>query len=248
MLTPTHLFGVPVMASTPDAATRTIIDHAAGGKGVVCVANVDMVTRAVTDTKLARVMQRAFAVVTDGMPLVWALRRRGMPEAQRVYGPALMLQLCAAAASRKMGIYLYGGSPDELEGLQQALLRQFPTLVISGAESPSQLPADPAQDPNLVRRINASGARLVFVGLGCPKQEYWMANHADATEAVLIGVGLAFAQIAGLKRAAPAWMRHNGLEWLFRLMQEPRRLWRRYLVGNSKFLWLLAKDMVRAAP
>lgn len=248
MLTPTHLFGVPVMAGTPDAATRTIIDHAAGGKGVVCVANVDMVTRAVTDTKLARVMRCAFAVVTDGMPLVWALRRRGMPAAQRVYGPSLMLGLCAAAASREMGIYLYGGSPAELEGLQSTLLQRFPTLIISGAESPPLLPADPPADPGLAQRINSSGARLVFVGLGCPKQEYWMANHADATDAVLIGVGLAFAQIAGLKRSAPAWMRHNGLEWLFRLIQEPRRLWRRYLVGNSKFLWLLAKDMVKAAP
>lgn len=241
----TSLFGIRLVASQPSAATKAIVDHARGRGGSVCVANVDMVTRAVSDNKLARIMQQAVLVVTDGMPLVWALRSRGMRDAKRVYGPGLMRDLCAAAASEQMPIYLYGGSPEELDALQHTLRLAYPGLVIAGAESPPMLPADPPFDADVARRINASGARLVFVGLGCPKQEYWMGNHARQVQAVMVGVGLAFAQIAGLKRAAPAWMSKSGLEWLFRLAQEPRRLWRRYLVGNSKFVWLLVLDLVR---
>jgi len=241
------LFGVRLCATETSAAARFIIDHARTKAGLVCVANVDMVTRAVSDPKLHDTMRNAHLVVTDGMPLVWVLRARGVVAAQRVYGPALMRRLCADAASAGLPVYLYGGSPAELAALQQALHDAYPRLLVAGAESPPLLPADPPQDAAVAARINASGARLVFVGLGCPKQEYWMANHAHAVNAVTVGVGLAFAQIAGLKRPAPAWMRHNGLEWLFRLVQEPRRLWRRYLVGNSKFLWLLMRDALRRA-
>ena len=244
----TSLFGVRLCATQPASAVQAIVEQAHRGAGVVCVSNVDMVTRAVTDRKLAGVMTHAFMVVTDGMPLVWVLRARGRPEAQRVYGPELMRQLCIAAAGNGLPVYLYGGSAAELAALQRELLRNMPGLRIAGAESPPLLPADPPFDAAVVERINASGARLVFVGLGCPKQEYWMGNHAAQINAMTAGVGLAFAQIAGLKRPAPGWMSRNGLEWLFRLGQEPRRLWRRYLVGNSKFLWLLLSDAVRRAP
>lgn len=227
---------------------QAIITQARQRGGVVCVSNVDMVTRAVADSKLAGVMKQAFMVVTDGMPLVWVLRARGQPDAQRVYGPELMWQLCGAAAGAGLPVYLFGGSETELTALQRKLQAAIPTLCIAGAESPPMLPADPPFDAAVVARINTSGARLVFVGLGCPKQEYWMGNHAAQLHAVSVGVGLAFAQIAGLKRAAPQWMSRSGLEWLFRLGQEPRRLWRRYLVGNSKFMWLLLRDVVRRAP
>ncbi len=244
----TSLFGVRLFAAQLAAATQAIVEHARHYGGLVCVANVDMVTRAVSDSKLARVMRQAVLVVTDGMPLVWVLRARGMRNAERVYGPALMRALCEAAAREGLPIYLYGGTQDELSALQQALRRAHPSLKVAGAESPPMLPSDPPFDAQVTSRINASGARLVFVGLGCPKQEYWMGNHASHVQAVTVGVGLAFAQLAGLKRPAPAWMSRHGLEWIFRLVQEPRRLWRRYLVGNSKFLWLLLVDVVRRAP
>jgi N-acetylglucosaminyldiphosphoundecaprenol N-acetyl-beta-D-mannosaminyltransferase len=244
-LVETSLFGIRLCAGDPASATRTILKHAQQGAGLVCVANVDMVTRAVSDAKLAQTMRHALAVVTDGMPLVWVLHRRGLRAAQRVYGPGLMRQLCAEAAGAGMPIYLYGGTPLELSRLQAALLRLYPQLHIAGAESPPLLPLDPPFDPAVVQRINASGARLVFVGLGCPKQEYWMANHAPHIDATMLGVGLAFAQIAGLKRPAPAWMSEHGLEWLFRLGQEPRRLAKRYLVGNTRFLLLLLRDALR---
>lgn len=230
-----------------DSAARQILQRARSPGGHVCVANVDMVTRAVTDTKLARVMRQAEIVVTDGMPLVWVLKARGLAATERVYGPRLMQHLCALAADQGLPVYLYGGAPDELQALQQALHASLPRLRIAGAESPPMLPADPPYDEAVARRINASGAKLVFVGLGCPKQEYWMGNFAPHLQPVAVGVGLAFAQLAGLKRPAPAWMSRNGLEWLFRLVQEPRRLWRRYLVGNSKFIWLLLRDSLRRA-
>lgn len=244
----TSLFGVRLFAAQTAGATQAIVEHARQHSGVICVANVDMVTRAVSDSKLARVMRQAFVVVTDGMPLVWVLRARGLASAQRVYGPELMRALCAAAACEGMPIYLYGGTDVELAALQRELRRVYPTLLVVGAESPPMLPAEPPFDGAVTWRINSSGARLVFVGLGCPKQEYWMGNHAGRIHAVTVGVGLAFAQIAGLKRPAPTWMSRNGLEWIFRLAQEPARLWRRYLVGNSKFLWLLLMDAVRRAP
>lgn len=244
----TSLFGVRLCATQPASAVQAIITRARQSGGVVCVSNVDMVTRAVSDSKLAGVMKQAFLVVTDGMPLVWVLRARGLTAAQRVYGPELMRQLCSAAANAGLPIYLYGGSAPELSALQRELLRTMPTLCVAGAESPPMLPADPPFDGAVVARINASGARLVFVGLGCPKQEYWMGTHAAHIGAVSVGVGLAFAQLAGLKRPAPQWMSRNGLEWLFRFVQEPRRLWRRYLIGNSKFMWLLIRDVLRRAP
>jgi N-acetylglucosaminyldiphosphoundecaprenol N-acetyl-beta-D-mannosaminyltransferase len=242
----TSLFGVRVCPSTPDQAAQAIHTHALTSPGLVCVANVDMVTRAVNDPQLSNVMTRAFAVVTDGMPLVWALRRRGATFARRVYGPQLTRDLCALGAKSGLPVYFYGGTAQELELMQRELLSVNPSLRIVGAESPPMLPASPPLDPAVAQRINASGARLVFVGLGCPKQEYWMHAHLHHVNATMVGVGLAFAQIAGLKRAAPIWMQRSGFEWLYRLAQEPQRLWRRYLVGNSRFVWYLARDLMRS--
>jgi N-acetylglucosaminyldiphosphoundecaprenol N-acetyl-beta-D-mannosaminyltransferase len=166
-----------------------------------------------------------------------------MPWAQRVYGPQLMHDVCLLAAQRGLKVFLYGGSAQELSALQQRLSADMPELQIVGAVSPPMLPDRPPRDPDIESRIRDSGAHVVFVGLGCPKQEFWMAQHAAHLPAVCLGVGLAFAQLAGLKARAPAWMQQSGLEWLFRLAQEPRRLWRRYLVGNSLFIWYLLRQM-----
>lgn len=243
----TSLFGVRLIAADAISATQSISTLVVGNAGgFVCVANVDMVTRAKRDEKLLAIMRRAAAVVTDGLPLVWALKAKGLKDSERVYGPGLMLSLCAQAAQDKMPIFLYGGTAHELGLLQVALLRRFPALIIAGAISPPLLPADPPFDVATMQTINGSGARLIFVGLGCPKQEYWMNTHAPQLHCLAIGVGLAFAQIAGTKAAAPVWMQHNGLEWLFRLIQEPRRLWARYLVGNSLFVWYCIKAVVVA--
>lgn len=246
-LSETQLFGIRLSVGAMPSAADHILNHttrAAGG--LVCVANVDMLTRAKRTPRLAALMRSAVAVVTDGMPLVWALRTlHARSDAHRVYGPGLVLELCERAASRGVSVFFYGGTPDELEQLQRNLLQRYPNLVIAGAVSPPMLPAEPPFDLAITEQINDSGAGLVFVGLGCPKQEFWMDAHATQLKPVSIGVGLAFALIAGTKKQAPSWMREAGLEWLFRLGQEPGRLWKRYLVGNSLFIWYALKECLR---
>ncbi|MBV8501406.1 MAG: WecB/TagA/CpsF family glycosyltransferase [Paucibacter sp.] len=241
------LFGVRVDVGSMGGACEQIL--AAAGEhrgGLVCVANVDMLTRARNTPKLMAVMQGALAVTADGMPLVWAQRRLlGLAAAERVRGPCLVLELCEKAQRLELPVYFYGGMPDEIAPLRAALLARFPHLRIAGIESPPLLPAEPGMDEATVDAINASGAALLFVGLGCPKQEYWMAAQQPRLLPVSLGVGLAFALIAGTKSQAPAWMRNNGLEWLYRLVQEPGRLWKRYLVGNSRFLWYTVCELLR---
>jgi len=246
-LEPTELFGVRVDVGDMQAAVETITSRAGRAEGgIVCVANVDMLTRAKRTPRLATLMRGAAAVVTDGMPLVWALRRlHERHQAARVYGPGLVWALCEAAAAKGLSVFLYGGTPHELELMQAKLRERLPNLVIAGAVSPPMLPTEPPFDPAITSTINQSGAALVFVGLGCPKQEFWMDAHQKQLKPVSIGVGLAFALIAGTKSQAPAWMRNNGLEWLYRLCQEPGRLWRRYLVGNSLFIAYVLREVFR---
>jgi len=246
-LMPKSLFGVRVDVGSMDGACEQVLAAARERRGgFVCVANVDMLTRARSTPKLLAIMQDALAVTADGMPLVWAQRRllhqRG---AERVRGPSLVLELCGRAQAEGLPAYFYGGMPDEIAPLRTALLARFPHLKIAGIESPPMLPAEPGMDEATVESINATGAALLFVGLGCPKQEYWMAAQQARLLPVSLGVGLAFALIAGTKSQAPAWMRDAGLEWLYRLGQEPGRLWKRYLVGNSRFIWYTVRELLR---
>lgn len=237
------VLGVPATAGTLASVAASILQLAADRtRGWVCVANVDMVTRARRDAGLYEIMRQAALVATDGMPLVWLLKRQGFAWAQRVYGPDLMAELCRLSEQAGIGIYLYGGTAFELEALVNALRTRFPRLSILGAESPPLLPPHPPFDVTTADRISASGARLVFVSLGCPKQEYWMSTHAQRIDGMLVGVGLAFAQLGGVVPRAPGWMQRRGLEWLFRLAVEPRRLFKRYLVANSLFLWFCVQE------
>jgi N-acetylglucosaminyldiphosphoundecaprenol N-acetyl-beta-D-mannosaminyltransferase len=243
-LSETKLFGIRLSVGSMAAAVDTIVAQAKRAQGgLICVANVDMLTRAKRTPRLAQLMESATAVVTDGMPLVWALRTlQQRDDAQRVYGPGLVLDLAARAAQEQVSVFFYGGTPEELEHLQRNLLTRFPTLQIAGVVSPPMLPTEPPFDADIVQRINDSGAGIVFVGLGCPKQEFWMDTHRSQLKPVCVGVGLAFALIAGTKKQAPKWMRESGLEWLFRLGQEPGRLWKRYLIGNSLFVWYALRE------
>lgn len=241
------LFGVRLCVGNMTKAVQAISAHARRRQGgMVCVANVDMLTRAKRTHRLMDIMARATFVVTDGMPLVWAMRvLRGFGGAERVYGPGLVLALCEEAARTGTGVFFYGGNHNEAELLQARLLTQFPNLLISGAVVPPMLPTHPPVDGDIIEKINNSGASIVFVGLGCPKQEFWMDSHQQELKPISIGVGLAFALIAGTKKQAPHWMRSSGLEWLFRLFQEPGRLWKRYLVGNSLFIWYVLCDLLK---
>jgi len=241
------VIGAPVTVGDIDAAASAILAAAEAGKGgYVCVANVHMVTTAKKDPGLLAVMEGALWVTSDGMPLVWALRCHGHEKARRVAGQDLMLHLLKAAETARVPVYFFGGNGVTVAALKVALATQFPALVLAGIYSPPLLPLRPAVDAETVGRINGTGAGLVFVGLGCPKQEYWMAAYAPHLRAVQIGVGAAFDFFSGTLARAPRWMQAAGLEWLFRLCVEPRHLWRRYLVTNSRFIWYVLAAWLRS--
>lgn len=233
-----RILGMRVDATSYAETAGLLLDLAeARSGGMVCVASVHMAMEAHDSEGFRRIVNAADRVTPDGMPLVWALRRQGLRQATRVYGPTLMPEICARAARSGMPIGLYGGSPPVLERLREVLLARFPGLEIPFAYSPPFRPQSGDEDREVCDAIAASGARVLFVGIGCPKQERWMAAHRDALECVMVGVGAAFDFLAGVKPQAPGWIQSAGLEWLFRLVHEPRRLWRRYLVGNTRFLF-----------
>jgi N-acetylglucosaminyldiphosphoundecaprenol N-acetyl-beta-D-mannosaminyltransferase len=204
----------------------------------VCVTGVHGVMESRRDAGLRAVHNAAGMVTPDGMPLVWLSRWKALAHVSRVYGPDLMLAVCARSLERGWRHFLYGGAPGVPELLMGRLQALFPGISIVGAHSPPFRALTLAEDAALVERIDESGADVVWVGLGTPKQERWMSEHIGRLAApVLIGVGAAFDFHAGLKPQAPNWMRQSGLEWLFRLGSEPRRLWRRYCVNNPLFVW-----------
>lgn len=210
---------------------------------VVCICNVHSVVTARQDADFAQVLAAADMCTPDGAPVAWMLRRLGHAGQPRINGPDLMWRWCAqvSAHAKATGvpapaIYLYGGTPDTLARLQERLRTAFPALRQAGAWSPPFRALTAAEDAAAVAAINASGAGLVWVGLGCPRQEQWMHAHRSAVQGVMVGVGAAFDYHAGTVRRAPVWAQRAGLEWLYRLASEPRRLWRRYLVTNSVFI------------
>lgn len=234
-----RILGMRVDACTYASAARRVVAWAradAGHARYVCVANVHMTMEAFDDASFRRIVNEADLVTSDGMPLVWMLRRLGLPEAERVYGPTLTLHVCEAAAKAGVPVGFYGGSPEAVAGLRAELARRYRDLDVRYAFSPPFRPLTPEEDRRVVDEIVASGARILFVGLGCPKQERWMAEHAPRLPLVQLGVGAAFDFHAGRVKQAPAWMQARGLEWLFRLAVEPRRLWRRYLIHNPRFV------------
>lgn len=202
----------------------------------ICISNVHSVVTTTQDAEFKQVVDGADMVTPDGAPVAWMLRKQGFSDQQRINGPDLMWKYCAEAALRGESIYLYGGEPRTLESLLQRLRNAFPGLPVAGAFSPPFRAASAEEDEADVARINRSGAGTVWVSLGCPKQEKWMADHRGRVNAVMIGVGAAFDYHAGTIRRAPLWMQQRGLEWLYRLLSEPRRLWKRYLVSNALFV------------
>jgi N-acetylglucosaminyldiphosphoundecaprenol N-acetyl-beta-D-mannosaminyltransferase len=233
-----RVLGMRVDATTYAETADAVIERAeSGAGGMVCIATAHMAIECLDDPALRRAVNSADRVTPDGMSLVWALRRMGVDAATRVYGPSLLPILCARAEARGLALGFYGGTPEVLDALQAELRRRFPSLKMPFAWSPPFRALDPAEDAAARDAIEASGVRILFVGLGCPKQERWMAEHRDALPCVLVGVGAAFDFLSGAKAQAPEWMQGAGLEWLFRLGSEPRRLWRRYLVGNTRFLY-----------
>jgi N-acetylglucosaminyldiphosphoundecaprenol N-acetyl-beta-D-mannosaminyltransferase len=209
----------------------------------ICVTSVHGVITARDDPDTARILNAADIATPDGMPLVWALRSFGARGQQRVYGPELMLRVCRDAALHGHRVFLYGGREETLAVLQSRLEAQFPGLAIAGAYAPPFRELTAAEEESAVEQIRRSDADIVFVGISTPKQERWMyAHRLTFPGVVMLGVGAAFDFHAGLVRQAPPWMQRRGLEWLFRLAVEPRRLWRRYLLVTPRFLPLWAME------
>ncbi|MBD2233557.1 WecB/TagA/CpsF family glycosyltransferase [Phormidium tenue] len=228
-----------------DACDRIQTWATTGRSGYVVAANVHVVMTAYWDSQYQRILEDAALVTSDGMPLVMGLRLLGVPGQSRVYGPDLMLAWCDRAAQLGLPIYLYGGTAPMLEKMANSLQQQFPGLPIAGTHAPPFRPLSAEEAADDVARINQSGARVVFVGLGCPKQEQWMHRHQSQVNAVMIGVGAAFSFFSGDVSQAPRWMMRLGLEWLYRFGQEPRRLWQRYLVNNPMFVLLFGAQVAR---
>ena len=204
----------------------------------IAVSNVHVLMEARHSISFRKVLDGADLCVPDGMPLVWVGRLRGHKLKHRVYGPDLLLSFCRETQAKGYRHYFYGGAPGIPEALVGKLREQFPNLEIAGTYSPPFRVLTPEEDACAVDMINRTNADVLWVGLGCPKQEIWMHEHREQLRVpVLVGVGQAFDIHAGRLRQAPVWMREHGLEWLFRLASEPSRLWRRYLVYNSEFVF-----------
>ena len=243
-----NVLGFPVARTDYTAAVNAVL-AAARTSGVLTVeaANVHVLTLARHDPDFGAAIADFDLLLPDGMPLVWQLNRHrpagGTRLRDRVYGPTFMLHCLAATAEGQGGHFLLGGTPELLSRLQENLRNRFPGVRLAGAYAPPFGGWGEEEDARICERIAASGAKLIWVGLGCPKQEYWISrNRTRLPPGVYFGIGAAFAFHAGLVRQSPAWLQGLGLEWLFRLLTEPRRLARRYFVYNSLFIYYLLRD------
>ena len=244
------LFGVRVSPTTYDQVVRTVIRAArARHPAIVDLMPVHGLVTAALDPAYRTKIDTFDIVAPDGQPVRWALNNfHNTNLADRVYGPKLMWMLCEAAAKAGVSVYLLGSTPYVLNKLARRLVSHIPGLQIAGQTSPPFRALTAEEDAELVRKINDSGAGIVFLGLGCPLQETFAYEHRTSIRAVQLCVGAAFDFHAGTKRMAPAWMQRRGLEWLYRLTHEPRRLWKRYFVTNSVFIVLFAREIFRRRP
>ncbi|WP_200800349.1 WecB/TagA/CpsF family glycosyltransferase [Jatrophihabitans endophyticus] len=237
-----------VTAASMSSATEQIFAWVdAGRRAYVCVSDTNGLVNAAADPELLSVYNGSGMTLPDGMPLVWAGKRAGFSDMTRVCGPDLLPETLRQAVDRGHDSFFYGGAPGVAEEMVQRLRADIPGLRVAGTASPPYRPMTPDEVAADIAAINESGAALVWVGLGAPKQEKWMADHIHLFDrAVVIGVGAAFDMHAGRVRRAPLWAQRHGVEWLFRLAQEPRRLWRRYARAVPTFVWGALRQRPRA--
>ena len=229
-----------------DIAIKRITELArSGGGGYVCVANVHVAIEAENDPRFAELVNDADLVLPDGTPLVWMQRLQGSDDATQVRGPSLMPMLMKHAKEEKLRVGFLGGRPDVLERIVTRAAKEFPQLEVAYQNSPPFRELTSEENIKIADAINKAGVQILFVGLGCPKQERWMAANRKSINASMIGVGAAFDLYAGDIREAPRIVSKLGLEWMFRLAQEPRRLFSRYLLVNPRFVWLAMRQLIR---
>jgi N-acetylglucosaminyldiphosphoundecaprenol N-acetyl-beta-D-mannosaminyltransferase len=245
-----RVLGVPLSVQRYDTAIAGFVDAAVNRRRLRAhFCTVHSVVEANRDHRLRDAFASADLACTDGMPLVWTCRLRGAREAERVAGPDVMLSVCDVGREFGLRHFFLGGRPGTPEALAQALKARFPGLEVAGTHSPPFRPLTTEEDAAMVDAINASNAHVLWIGLGSPKQDIWAASHAASVRVpMILAVGAAFDFHSGKLRRAPGWMRRVGLEWLFRLAMEPRRLWRRYLTTNVRFTYLLLRESVGRRP
>lgn len=237
---------MPVAVTSYEDAGQRIMAAAKQKTGTyVCVSNVHMCMEAYDSSEFNAVVNNADLVVPDGVPLVWGLKALGESSATQVRGSDLLLHLCKEAEKEGTPIGLYGGTPESLLDFEKFLKREYPALQISFSSSPPFRELSKEEKDNYIEEINQSDTRILFVGIGCPKQEKWMAEHRHKLSCVMIGVGAAFDFFSGRQKHAPRWMQRNGLEWVYRLASDPRRLWKRYLKHNPRFLFHFGRQLLQ---
>lgn len=241
-----NLLGLSVTSGPYHVFIEKIIGLATTRKSsYVCVANVHMLVEAHQNPEFSRVVNNADIVTPDGMPLIWALRLLHKHKQDRVAGMDLLPDLLQQAEQNQIPVYFYGGAETLIDKTREALALKYPALRVAGLYSPPYRSLTEEEQVAVERNIRESGAQIVFVVLGCPKQEKWMASMQGKINACMVGVGGALPVLTGIQKRAPVWMQEYGLEWLYRLKQEPSRLVKRYTVTNTIFLWLLCKTWVK---
>jgi N-acetylglucosaminyldiphosphoundecaprenol N-acetyl-beta-D-mannosaminyltransferase len=242
-----NLFSVNYTLTNYSEAAKLIIDSGINHNsfGVSALA-VHGLIESYTNPGLLEKVNKINMIVPDGQPVRWALNyfyKAGLKE--RVYGPQLTLEVLKLANEKKLSVYLYGSTEDTLKKFSAAIQQKFPSVKICGTHTDRFRDATPGEDENDIQKINESGAHIVLVGRGCPRQEIWVSDHLGKIQASMMAVGAAFDFHAGVLTQAPAWMQRNGLEWLYRLIKEPRRLWKRYFITNSYFIYLFIKKIIK---
>ncbi|MDB9526414.1 WecB/TagA/CpsF family glycosyltransferase [Oscillatoria sp. CS-180] len=236
--------GTPVTALTLGEQISVMVDWAKRRcSKVVCVANVHMLMESRWNQSFSSILAKADLVTPDGMPLVWVMRKIGAKSQDRVAGMDIFQSVCDKAVQEGLSVYLFGSTPPVLSKMQERLKQDYPDLKLAGVESPPFRALTESENAAIAQRINASGAGFTFVSLGCPKQEIWMEDQRGKVNSVMIGVGAVFPVYARVKKHAPKWVRESGLEWFYRLLQEPRRLFGRYLKTIPPFVWLAFRQL-----
>ena len=240
-----YILGQRVDYTTYRLAVEEIIGYSKNQiSSYICASNVHMIMESYDDINFQKIVNGADLITADGMPLVWALKLLGIKKAERVYGPNLMIELLKVCASRNINVGLYGGEKEVLDKLVKKLPIVYKGLVISYAFSPPFRKLNNNESKKVISKINNSKCKILFVGLGCPKQETWMSNNTHFLNMPLIGVGASFDFLVNSKRQAPIFIQNSGLEWLFRLFTEPKRLFYRYFYHNPRFIYYVFKQLV----
>ena len=242
----TLLFNLPYSTSNSSVQLNEIYNHAKLGKsGYVCVSNVHMLTETYKDLNFFNVLNEASFIVPDGMPLVWLLKLKGFKDVERMAGYDVAQELMKKSSKDELPILFIGSTTKVLKGIEEQLKLTHPNLNVVDYISLPFRELSESENNELISRINNLGPKIIFVAFGCPKQEIWMNKNKNNIDGLMVGIGGAFPLLAGHQKRASSWIRNMGLEWMFRLILEPRRLWKRYLVTNTHFFTILIKKIIK---